>query len=220
MIRAHVASAPPAMHDAPMPSADAFMTLVRAIVARDSAAVSRMIAADRSLVDQRAAADQFLDAIAHYIYGGDTALHVAAAAFEPAIARSLLAAGADVGARNRRGAQPLHYACDGVPGAPTWNPRAQAATITALINAGADPNALDKSGVAPLHRAVRTRCASAVKALLAHGADATLPNSARSTPIDLALRTTGRGGSGSPEARAQQEVIVRLLREHSSSQAQ
>jgi hypothetical protein len=77
--------------------------------------------------------------------------------------------------------------------------------------AGADPNASDKSGVTPLHRAVRTRCASAVRALLDGGADARQTNSRGSTPLQLATRTTGRGGSGSAESKAQQEEIVYLL---------
>jgi len=85
--------------------------------------------------------------------------------------------------------------------------------VTCLIGAGADPNALDKSGVAPLHRAVRTRCMAAVRALLAGGADPNLANKSGSTPLALATQTTGRGGSGSPEARREQVEIVRLLRE-------
>ena len=190
----------------------AFEELVQAIIVRDPVRVSRLLAAKPSLADERATEDRLIDEIAHYIYRGDTALHIAAAAFEREIARALLGAGAGVSAANRRGAQPLHYACDGIPGAPTWNPRAQAAVIKALIKAGADPNALDKSGVAPLHRAVRTRCAAAVEALLAAGADARIKNANGSTPLDLATRTTGRGGSGSPEARSQQQRIVELLR--------
>ena len=78
----------------------------------------------------------------------------------------------------------------------------------------AEPNALDKSGVAPLHRAVRTRCAAAVQALLDHGADARLTNGNGSTPMLLATQTTGRGGSGSTDAKAQQHEIVRLLEQH------
>jgi ankyrin repeat protein len=89
---------------------------------------------------------------------------------------------------------------------------AQAATIALLIEAGADPNATNKNGAAPLHRAVRTRCAAAVEALLAGRADPRLKNKSGSVPMGLAERTTGRGGSGSPEAKAQQEEIVRLLR--------
>jgi len=69
--------------------------------------------------------------------------------------------------KNRRGAEPLHYAADGAPGSRNWNPQAQAEMITLLISSGANPNALDKSGVAPLHRAVRQRCAGAVDFTLA-----------------------------------------------------
>ena len=101
-----------------------------------------------------------------------------------------------------------------MPGSRRWNPPAQAATVAHLIEAGADPNATDKSGVTPLHRAVRTRCAAAVKALLEGGADPQRKNNSGSTPILLATQNTGRGGSGSSEAKAQQELIVQLLREH------
>src|SRR3974390_3299806 len=57
----------------------------------------------------------FLGAIHHYVYAGDTALHVAAAAHDSRLAQSLVARGADVRARNRRGAEPVHYAADGTP---------------------------------------------------------------------------------------------------------
>jgi len=106
----------------------------------------------------------------------------------------LIATGANVRARNRRGAEPLHYAVDGMPGSRTWNPPAQAATVARLIAAGADPNATDKSGVTPLHRAVRTRCAAAVNALLEGGADPRRKNNSGSTPMLLANQNTGRGG--------------------------
>jgi hypothetical protein len=155
--------------------------------------------------------DVFFEAITHYVYGGDTPLHAAAACYGTDIVATLLARGADVAARNRRGAQPLHYAADGHPESAGWNPEAQQATITELIDAGADPNARDKSGVSPLHRAVRTRCAAAVAALIAGGADPTLPNLSGSTPLDLAQQPTGRGGSGSDAAHAQQAEIIRLL---------
>jgi hypothetical protein len=106
----------------------------------------------------------------HYMYEGDTALHMAAAAYQTSIVEALIVRGADVRARNRRGAELLHYAVDGGPGLSTWDPSAQAKIIARLIRAGADPNAVDKSGVAPLHRAVRNRCAAAVKALIDGGA--------------------------------------------------
>jgi ankyrin repeat protein len=118
-----------------------------------------------------------------------------------------------VRARNRRGAEPLHAAAVGSPVSPAWNPPAQAATIALLIEAGADPDAVDMDGVTPLHRAVRTRCAAAVAALLDGGADAARRNKGGSTPLRLAGLTTGRGGSGSPEAKAQQQEILRLLQQ-------
>ncbi len=166
---------------------------------------------------RQGAKQYFLDEIRHYLYRGDTALHVVAAAYQHQLARELIAAGADVSARNCRGAEPLHYAVDGVPGSHTWNPTAQAATVAALIEAGADTNAADKSGVTPLHRAVRTRCAAAVKVLLDSGADFRRKNKNGSTPMQIATRTTGRGGSGSAEAKAQQSEIVRLLELHGAS---
>jgi len=151
------------------------------------------------------------------VYAGDTALHIAAAAHRVELVRTLIAAGADVRARNRRVAEPLHHAADGTPGSPAWKPSAQAATIALLIKAGADPNALDKSGVAPLHRAVRTRCAAAVRALLDGGAHVRLAHKNGSTPIHLATRTTGRGGSGSAAAKEQQAEIIRVLKQRAEN---
>src|SRR5262249_3215579 len=145
------------------------------------------------------------------LYSGDTALHAAAAGYRVQIAKELLRNGASIAAANRRGAQPLHYAADGGPGSCTWNPVAQAEMIALLTRSGADPHALDKSCIAPLHRAVRGRCASAVDALLRNGAGVRLKNKSGSTPLHLAVQNTGRGGSGSSEAKAQQEEIIKIL---------
>jgi hypothetical protein len=185
--------------------------LIAAIVSRDEARAVALVAHEPGLATAQVAKDRFYDAITHYAYSGDTALHLAAAAHAPVIVRDLLTAGARVDIRNRRGAAPLHYAADGAPGSPAWRPNAQAEVINMLIAAGADPNVLDKSGVAPLHRAVRTRCAEAVRALLAGGADRALPNGNGSTPLQLATRATGRGGSGSAAARDGQAAILALL---------
>ena len=85
------------------------------------------------------------------------------------------------------------------------------ALVAAIADAGADPDARDKGGVAPLHRAVRNRCAAAVAALLAGGADPQAVNGNGSDALLPATRATGRGGSGSAEARAGQAEILRLL---------
>jgi ankyrin repeat protein len=152
--------------------------------------------------------DTFFTDIRHYIYGGDTALHMAAAAFSRPVAKLLVSYGANCRARNRRGAEPLHYAADG-----NRSPRAQAGVIEYLISIGADPNAIDKSRVAPLHRAVRKRSLAAVRALLDGGARPRQPNKSGSTPLHLAVQTTGASGSGSDEARRQQAAIIKLLLE-------
>ncbi len=159
----------------------------------------------------------FIEAVGHYIYSGDTALHFAAAAYRPEMVDALVEAGANVRARNRRGGEPLHAAAVGAPGSARWNPEAQAATIVRLIEAGADPNAQNLDGATPLHRAVRTRCSAAVRALLEHGAGARIRNKSGSTAIQLASQTTGRGGSGSPEAKAEQREILQLLNARTNS---
>jgi ankyrin repeat protein len=197
---------------------EAVMVLMRDIVGGDIAAVIQSLAASPALASsslrqgatRQSTRDFFFYEIAHYLYAGDTPLHAAAAAHRKAIVSELLSKGADVGARNRRGAQPLHYAADGMPGSVHLDPNAQRDTIITLLEAGADPNAVDKSGVTPLHRAIRNRCSLAARALIEGGADVRLPNGSGSTPIELAHWTTGRGGSGSWIAKAEQEKIVRL----------
>ena len=199
---------------------DPFRQFVETIVAGDGATAIGLLDASPLLASQRAARgatrrgpkSNFFERILHYVYEGDTALHMAAAAYPIRIVDELIARGADVRARNRRGAEPLHYAVDGGPGLDVWDPEAQAAIIARLIRAGADPNAVGKGGVAPLHRAVRNRCAAAVGALIDAGADPRAPNGNGSTPLLLATHNTGRGGTGSAEAKVQQTEILRMLR--------
>ncbi len=154
----------------------------------------------------------YLEVLGRYIYAGDTALHIAAASYRAAMASLLMQSGADIRARNRRGNEPLHAAAIGNPASPLWDPEAQEATIACLIEAGADPNAQNKDGATPLHLAVRSRCANAVQALLRRGADAAIKNRNGSTAVQLTLHTTGASGSGSPEAKAHNREIIRLLR--------
>jgi Ankyrin repeats (many copies)/Ankyrin repeat len=205
--------------------ADPFRGLVETIVSGDSSTAMRLLDASPQLARARATQgatrqdpkQNFFDQILHYMYEGDTALHMAAAACQPLLVKKLIVMGACVRARNRRGAEPLHYAVDGGPSLPAWNARAQSKIIAMLIHAGADPNAVDKSGVAPLHRAVRNRCAAAVRALIDGGADPRARNKSGSTPMLLATQHTGRSGSGSAEAKAQQQEILSLLEEHGAA---
>jgi hypothetical protein len=194
---------------------DNFSALVQAVIDGEVNAASRLLAAHPELATRCVVAgaaregvgERFYESIVHQSYRGDTALHLAAAAFQRSTARLLVRSGAALDARNRRGAEPLHYAAD----ANRWSPKAQADTIAYLLSAGANVNAQDANGATPLHRAVRTRAAMAVDALLGGGADLRMTNKNGSTPFDLARRDTGRGGSGSALARAQQKEIVAML---------
>jgi len=198
------------------------LAFFRLIAVHDLAGVGRLLdaspdlagAAIRTGASREDADTFFVSEIRHYVYAGDTALHIAAAAHERVVAEQLIANGAGARVRNRRGAEPLHDAADGSPGAPHWNPEAQRATIEYLIGEGADPNAFDNSGVAALHRAVRTRSAGAVVALLEGGADVRLQNKRGSTPLHLAVQNTGRSDSGSAAAKDQQLQIISVLLRH------
>ncbi len=182
-----------------------------------SAAPGLAVAVVRSGATRQDPNTYFLEQILHHVYAGDTALHIAGAAFQRAMAESLVAQGADVGARNRRGAQPLHYAADGNAAGFDADGVAQRSVIEYLISVGADPDVCDKSGVAPLHRAVRTRATSAVAALLDGGADLRLGNRQGSTPLHLAVQNTGASNSGTADAKDRQREIITLLLQHGAN---
>lgn len=204
------------------PRDDALLELFGVIASRHRDAVTEMLARTPELAvdplrvgaSRQDPSPYFLIAIRHYVYAGDTALHVAAAAHHRAIAEFLVARGAAVRARNRRGAQPLHYAADAGPGAEDRDPDAQREMIDFLVDAGADPNAIDNSGVAPLHRAVRNRSSAAVSALIDKGADPMVRNRNGSTPLHLAVQTTGKSNSGTEAAKSEQQQIILLLLGH------
>lgn len=150
--------------------------------------------------------------IVHWIYVGDTPLHLAAAGHRAEIAQLLLAAGADPNAAtNHRQGTPLHYAADGYMSNPDRNPKQQVKTIQYLLAAGANINAKDKNGATPLHRAVRTRAAAAVQFLLESGCDPTPKNNSGSTPFHLAVQNTGHGGTGAQAAIAAQRQIIEMF---------
>lgn len=188
--------------------------LLIAIVDDDVSGVKRLLKADGRLATRGLQkATLYQAGIFHWIYVGDTALHLAAAGYRVEIVRVLLAAGADPNAaKNMRKSSPLHYAADGFVTGPVWDAERQVATIRCLLQNGADIHLQDMNGATPLHRAVRTRCAAAVKYLLAAGADPVMKNKPGSTPFHLAVQNTGRGGSGATAAvEAQREIIKTLL---------
>jgi Ankyrin repeats (many copies)/Ankyrin repeats (3 copies) len=187
--------------------------LLDAIVNDDQAQVRRLLAANPGLATRPVDRARLYEVeFVHWIYAGDTALHLAAAGYRVEIVEILLSAGANPNtSANHRGSAPLHYAADGsVPG-PRWNPVRQVQTLQKLIDAGALVDARDKNGATPLHRAVRTRSADAVECLLAAGADGTLRNRSGSTPFHLAVQDTGREGGGSEPARAGQRRIIQTF---------
>src|SRR5262245_9736247 len=120
--------------------------MLRAIAAGEEAAVKRTLARSPALATatlqigatRQEAKAYFFEEILHYVYAGDTALHVAAAAYSAELVLTLVSMRANVRAKNRMGAEPIHYAVSGAPGSDCWNPRAQAATIARLIDAGAN----------------------------------------------------------------------------------
>jgi hypothetical protein len=93
-------------------------SLFRAIVTANHEAFLRLIEKSPRLArlavstgaTRAEAKTYFFVEISHYAYAGDTPLHMAAAAYRREIAEELVARGANVSARNRRGAEPLHYA--------------------------------------------------------------------------------------------------------------
>jgi hypothetical protein len=188
--------------------------MLTAIVEDNRSAVAGLLKADRELATAPIRkAKLYRSGIFHWIYAGDTALHLAAAGYRVEIVGLLLEAGADPNAAgNHRRSTPLHYAADGFITGPVWDAKRQMETIRLLLVKGGKIHLQDKNGATALHRAVRTRCAAAVRILLKAGSDPTMRNKPGSTAFHLAVQNTGRGGSGAPEAiSAQREIIKEFL---------
>ena len=129
---------------------DAILT---AILDDDQPRVKKLLKADPRLATCLTDAARLYESkIVHWIYVGDTALHLAAAGYRVELVRLLLAAGADPNSTmNHRQSGPLHYAADGYIKGPNWNAKRQVKTIQCLLDAGAEINAQDKNGAAALH---------------------------------------------------------------------
>ena len=122
--------------------------------------------------------------------GGDPAppIFMAIKSGNLAIVQQLIAAGANVNARDKQGSTPLHRAVLTQP--------AEFATglVTTLLRAKADPNAMRPKGGTPLHNLVfgaenlpEPAVAQIATMLAQHGADVNLPASFDgATPLDIA----------------------------------
>src|SRR5437899_2036548 len=97
--------------------------ILRAICDDDRPRVKKLLGADRTLANLLIGqAKLYQDKIFHWIYVGDTPLHLAAAGHCVEIARLLLAAGADPNSiQNHRHSGPLHYAADGFVDGPAFS---------------------------------------------------------------------------------------------------
>src|SRR5436305_11424272 len=96
--------------------------LFAAIVNDDVGAVKKLLEADAGLATRLIEKPRLYQSkIFHWIYVGDTALHLAAAGYRVEVIKLLLAAGADPNAaKNMRKSGPLHYASDGFITGPVW----------------------------------------------------------------------------------------------------
>ncbi|XYI03809.1 ankyrin repeat domain-containing protein [Sorangium sp. So ce1128] len=180
-------------------------------VLQNAKEVARLLRTAPDSCRARMSQDHLVEEIPHWLYVGDTSLHLAAAALRLDEARLLLRAGADPNAENRRGATPLHYACDPRPrSAVPWSRESQTGLIRLLVEYGADLERADRGGATALHRAVRARSPGAVGQLLALGAQPNCRLGKRgSSPLHLAAQSTGAGGTvGSMD---EQLDIIRLL---------
>lgn len=184
------------------PVPPAFLTLLESITANDVARVRGELAKSRELVNT-------VDT------GGSTALMHAAGRGSLAAMAILISAGADVNARNRRGATALTWAladeakvrlllengaaldtrtAEGrVPLHVAAQQPAMPGVLKLLLEKGANPNVADAAGITPVHVAATTGNEPMLLALLTAGGNANAVSGNGSTPLILAA---GSGSSG------------------------
>ncbi len=190
--------------------------LLQAIIDGDLKTIDELLKHTRELARSRIASDRFIEAIPHWLYVEDTPLHLAAASLQVDVAKLLIKTGAEVNATNRRGAPPLHYACDPRPRCGTWNPVRQGQMIDLFVKHGSQVDIADRGGATALHRAVRARSPAAVRHLLRAGANINSRlGKHRSTPLHLAVQSTGAGGTAG--AIKEQLEIIEILMAHGAN---
>src|SRR5438309_6139112 len=122
--------------------------ILAAIIEDDRATVKELLKQDRSLAARLINKPRLCQSkIFHWIYAGDTALHLAAAGYRVEIVRLLLTSGAEPNAaKNSRRSSPLHYAADGFITGPAWDVKSQVETIRCLLHYGAEIHLQDMNG--------------------------------------------------------------------------
>lgn len=118
-------------------------------------------------------------ALTAFTADGFTALHYAAFFAQPAAAKVLVEAGADVNvvAQNPFKVAPLHSAVS----------RRDAATVRLLIEHGADVNARQQQGITALHAAAAHGLMEILEQLLAAGAEVNARTEDGKTPLAMAI---------------------------------
>ncbi|EFN51583.1 hypothetical protein CHLNCDRAFT_59197 [Chlorella variabilis] len=151
--------------------------LIAAASAGDLRRLRAVLASRPELVDARTA-------LPCSVASGYSALHFAAFNGHMACVRALLAAGADVRARDDRGATALHWAA-GAAGA-LARERGGEPCLRQLVGAGADVDARDEDGETALHCAARLGNLVAIRCLAEAGAYLGAANLEGVTPRILA----------------------------------
>src|SRR5438477_11250262 len=112
--------------------------MIAAIVDDNVSTVKRLLKADVGLATRLIRKPKlYRSSIFHWIYAGDTALHLAAAGYRVEIVRLLLTSGAEPNAaKNSRRSSTLHYAADGFITGPAWDAKSQVETIRSQLHYG------------------------------------------------------------------------------------
>ncbi len=121
-----------------------------------------------------------------------------------ALSGLLIEKGADVNARNNEGRTPLHYA--------VWHDN-KTELVSLLIEKGADLNARHEVGMTPLHEAVWFNSPNAVRLLLQKGANPFIKDNHGRTPLALARVKVDEHAlnNAQPGRRQNYETMIALL---------